>query len=466
MPQLLRTLLEREQAQIQAAKAKTAAAEPDQSLVDRYDWKKHARPKQLVPAGEWRFWLIMAGRYFGKTRTGAETARQWAEEKKGSIGALVGETPGEIDGTMVNGPSGIMACSPPWFRPIWVKSTGPGEAGTLTWPNGSVAYGFSASKPQKLRGPQFHWGWGDELAKWPYPTEAYDQLNFSLRLPGFGPPQAVFTTTPRPIPIVKQLLKRDRVVVTRGSTYENEANADPTYIQELLTKYENTRLGRQEINAEVLEDLAGTLWSLDLLEQLRLSDYDWKQLGRIVVAVDPSGGSEEGNDEQGIVVAGKWLDEVKKYDCAVVLEDRSCRLTPGGWGERAVKAAVDYQADCIVAEINFGGEMVKHTIETAAKELGVTTRVKVIHASRAKHVRAEPVSALYEKRRVRHVAGMTQLEDELSQFTPEGYQGKTSPNRADAAVWALTELLVGAVVAPGFGDTKTTPIVTRWGRGR
>jgi phage terminase large subunit-like protein len=472
LPRLDR-IIEREHARLQAAKPKLVET-PDESLVERYDWKKHARAKQLLPEGLWRFWLILAGRNFGKTRTGAESCIQWAREKPGSVGALIGQTPGEVDGVMVNGAlSGIMDCSPPWFRPVWTKSTGPGKAGTLTWPNGTVAYGFSASNPDSLRGPQFHWGWGDELAKWRYATKAFDMFNLALRLPGFGAPQAIFTTTPRPIPIIHALLKRSMTVVTRGSTYENEANTAPEYLQELLTQYERTRLGRQELDAEVLEDLAGALWSLDQLEQLRLEELDLSTVGRIVVGVDPSGGSEEGNDEQGIIVAGKRSVTVKgkAEEQAVVLDDRSCRLTPDGWGRRTVQAVVDYGADCVVAESNFGGEMVEFVVKTAAEAMGVTVRVELVHASRGKHVRAEPISSLYEQRRVMHLGQFADLEDELTQFTPEGYQGTSSPNHADAAVWALTRLMLGSKAA-GYGDLPRTAGSwgrvggARWGRAR
>jgi phage terminase large subunit-like protein len=417
---------------------------PDQSVIDEYNWAKNAREKQRLPAGDWRFWLILSGRYWGKTRTAAETVRQWAETKPKSLGALVGQTPEEVRFTMVEGESGILARSPPWFRPVWEPSKGAGKAGILTWPNGTTAQGFSATNYDKLRGPQFHWAWGDELAKWKAATKAFDQLNLSLRLPGFGPAQAIFTTTPRPIPIIRELLKRERVFITRGTTYENKENADPGYMAELLTQYERTRLGRQEINAEVLEDLAGAMWSHDQLDKLRLDEFDLQRLSRIVVGVDPSGGG----DEQGIIVAGRYLDEATGLESALVLEDRSCCLSPGGWGGRSVEAFADYMADCIAAEVNFGGDMVAHTIETAAKERKLVVKVKVLHASRGKHVRAEPISALYEKGRVHHLGIQPELEDELTQFTHAGYQGASSPNRADAAVWALTELLVVASEPP------------------
>lgn len=460
----MKAILERELVALRASKPRADAA-PEQSLLEKYDWKKHARPNQLLPVGDWRFWLLLAGRGFGKTRTAAETVRQWAETKPHSIGALVGQTPDEVRGTMVEGESGILAISPPWFRPLWHPSKGPGKAGTLTWPNGTVAYGFSAANPPKLRGPQFHWAWGDELAKWKYATAAFDQLNFGLRLPGFGPPQAVFSTTPRPIPLIRELVKRLKVVVTRGSTYENEKNLAPEFLAEVLTKYERTRLGRQELNAEILDDLAGSLWSLDQIDKLRLDDIELATLGRIVVAVDPSGGSEEGSDEQGIVVAGKRTiitkDRTERTQ-AVVLDDRTCRLTPDGWGRRAVQACVDYGADCIVAESNFGGEMVKSVIETAARDMGVTCRVELVHASRGKHVRAEPISSLYEQGRVVHQGSMAALEDELTQFTPEGYQGSQSPNRADAMIWALTELMLGAEPA-SYGGGRVSG---RWGHSR
>src|SRR5574337_17209 len=425
-----------------------------QSLPDEeaeallFDWPLWARPNQLTPPGEWFLWVIMAGRGYGKTRAGAEFVIAEAKEMPGSFGALVAETPMQARDVMIEGESGILACSPPWFTPDYEPSKR-----RLTWPNGTRASVFSAFEYDELRGPQHNWAWCDELAKWRYPREAWDNLALGLRLPPRA--RVCVTTTPRPIPLLKELLKADDTVVTRGTTYENLHNLSAQFKKQVLGKYEGTRQGRQELKAEMLEDLEGALWSHDMLDRLRVRDINLAELQRIVVAVDPSGSKDpqDEGDEQGIAVAGMFSDGDKTH--ARVLADRSCQLSPAGWGKRAVQAAIDWGADCIVGEVNYGGAMVEHVVQTAAKELGVTVRFQMVTASRGKHVRAEPISALYEQNRVKHVGTFAELEDELCLFTPLGWEGEGSPNRADAAVWALNELMVGAA-APGFDGLKSS----------
>lgn len=434
-----------------------ASLSDDETLALSFDWETWARPNQLAPPGDWYLWIILAGRGFGKTRTGAEWVIQQARDFPGTRGALVAETPAEARDVQVEGESGILACSPPWFYPDYEPSKR-----RVTWPNGTIATVYSAFDFEKLRGPQHHWFWGDELAKWTHAQEAWDQIAFGLRLPPHA--RGCITTTPRPIPLLKDLLKRKTAVITRGTTYENLHNLAANVRDELLLKYEGTRLGRQELNAELLEDLEGALWSHDMLDRLRVGAMP--PLGRVVVGVDPSGGSEGKNDEQGICVAAleQNIDDDTRPPRAVLLDDRSCKLKPDGWGRRAVQAAIDHNADCIVAEINYGGAMVEHVVQTAAAAMGVTVRVKVVTASRAKHVRAEPISALYDQQRVRHARCFPELEDELCLFTPNGYQGTTSPNHADAAIWALTELTGGA--APAGYDGLGEKIRGSWGRRR
>jgi phage terminase large subunit-like protein len=428
----------------------------DEAEALLFDWPLWARPNQLTPAGDWFLWIIMAGRGYGKTRAGAEFTIGEAMELPGSFGALVAETPAQARDVMIEGESGILACSSPHFMPDYEPSKR-----RLTWPNGTRASIFSAYEYEELRGPQHNWAWCDEMAKWRYPREAWDNLALGLRLPPRA--RVCATTTPRPIPLLKELMKADTTVVTRGTTYENLHNLSAQFKKQVLGKYEGTRQGRQELKAEMLEDLEGALWSHDMLDALRVADVHTDSLQRIVVAVDPSGSkdaSDEG-DEQGIAVAGMFTDGEKTH--GRVLADRSCRLSPAGWGKRAVQAAIDWKADCIVGETNYGGAMVEHVVQTAAKELGVTVRFQMVTASRGKHVRAEPISALYEQKRVKHVGTFAQLEDELCLFTPLGWEGEGSPNRADAAVWALTELMVSPA-APSYDGLEGT--TSSWRRRR
>lgn len=417
------------------------------------DWPLWARPNQLTPPGEWFVWLLLWGRGGGKTRTGAEFAIQQAREIPGSHGCLLAETPAQARDVMVQGQGGssIMECSTSDFRAEFEPTKR-----LVTWPNGSTAHTYSAFEYEELRGPQYNWAWVDELAKFRWPEEAWDNMLFGLRLPPRA--RVCVTTTPKPIPLIKRLMKRDTTYVSRGTTYENLSNLDKNFAREILDQYEGTRKGRQELRGEMLEDLEGALWTHDALDGLRTAYPKPDELRRVVVAVDPSGGKEEGNDEQGITVQG-----ITHGGEGVLMDDVSCKLTPAGWGKRVVQAAIQHQADCVVAETNYGGAMVEHVVLTAAQALEVTVRVKVVTASRGKVVRAEPVSALYEQRRVRHAGTFGELEDELCGFTERGYEGDGSPNRADALVWGFTELMLGAGPA-SYGDLQKTAVA--WHRRR
>lgn len=377
----------------------------------------------------------MAGRGFGKTRTGAETVRSWMcgktplEAGRARRFALVGETAADVRDVMVEGPSGILAVHPPDFRPIYEPSKR-----RLTWPNGAMATTFNATEPDQLRGPEHDAAWSDELAKWMYARDTWDMLQFGLRS-GDNPRQIV-TTTPRPIPIIREIIAMPETRVTIGSTYENRANLAPSFFRTTVRRYEGTRLGRQELHAEILDDVAGALWTRKRLDDCKIKAVP-VDLQRVVVAVDPSGtrGPEDKkSDEVGIVVAGKGVD-----GRAYVLADRSCRLPPAQWGARVAKAYRDFEADRVVAEANFGGAMVELVVKTA-DELVSYEEVK---ASRGKVVRAEPVAALYEQGRVSHVGNFPTLDDQLAAFTPDGYVGPGSPDHADALVWALTSLMLG-----------------------
>lgn len=301
----------------------------------------------------------------------------------------------------------------------------------LTWANGAIATLFSAEEPERLRGPQHDRLWCDELAAWKYLRETWDMAMFGLRLG--DRPRTCITTTPKPLPLVKEIAKDARTVITRGSTFDNASNLAPTFLKAIRDKYEGTRLGRQELNAEILDDLPGALWTRDAIDEHRVRQVP--DLQRIVVAVDPSGtkGESDDGDEIGIVVAGKGVD-----GRAYVLADRSCKLSPDGWGRRAVAAYEEFKADRIVAERNFGGAMVEHVIRTIDRKASY----KEVTASRGKVARAEPVAALYEQGRVSHVGSFPELEDQLCMIDASGYIGEGSPDRADALVWALTELMI------------------------
>jgi phage terminase large subunit-like protein len=394
-----------------------------------YDWRFWARPSQLPPEGEWRVWLLLAGRGFGKTRTGAELIRARAMARVARRLAFVAPTAGDARDVMVEGASGILAISPPWERPRYEPSKR-----RLTWPNGAVATLFSADEPERLRGPQHDAAWCDELASWRYP-EAWDMLMFGLRLG--RDPRVVVTTTPRPTTLLRQLIVDPKVMVTRGTTYENRANLAAAFFGQIIGKYQGTRLGRQELDAELLEDVPGALWNRGMIEAVRASSAP--ELIRVVVAIDPAASSTEGADETGIVVAGK--DERGR---GWVLADASGRYQPAEWAKAAVAAYRAHRADRIVAEVNNGGEMVEATL----RMIEPNAAFSAVRASRGKVTRAEPIAALYEQGRVFHVGAFPHLEDQMCAFTAELPGDASSralghsPDRVDALVWALTDLLV------------------------
>lgn len=328
--------------------------------------------------------------------------------------------------TCIEGDSGLLNVLPRDAIQTWNRSLG-----ELILVNGTRYKTFSADEPERLRGPQHHRAWADELAAWRYP-EAWDQLMFGLRLGDH--PQAVVTTTPKPTPLVKSLVAAATSKVTRGSTFDNAKNLAPSALAMLKEKYEGTRLGRQELEAEILGDLPGALWSMASLDSYRLRTSP--DLARIVVAVDPAVTATESSDEHGIVVAG--LAEDKR---GIVLEDASLSGSPMEWARRAVSLYRSWEADAIVIEVNQGGDMVAHTIRT----IDPNVKIKEVRASRGKHVRAEPIAALYEQGRVAHVGSFPELEAQMTQMTTSGYEGEGSPDRVDALVWALTDLFPAMV---------------------
>lgn len=394
-----------------------------------YDWRFWGRPEQLPPPGKWLTWLVLAGRGFGKTRTGSEFVRAEVKAGRARHIAIIAETAADARDVLVEGPAGILACHPPHERPNYEPSKR-----RLTWPNGAVASLFNATEPDQLRGPNFDLAWCDEAAKWQYAQETWDQLQFALRI-GEHPRQIV-TTTPRPIPLIKALVKAETTVTTSGATFENAANLAPSFIKSIKDRYAGTRLGRQELLAQILDDVPGALWTRETIDKAR-ARVELPDMVRVVVAVDPSGAGsqdDEKADAIGIVVAGKGVDG-RGY----VLADRTCKLSPAGWGRRAVDAYHEFRADRIVAERNYGGAMVQHVIRTTDPKVAY----KEVVASRGKILRAEPIAGLYEQGKVSHVGDLDQLEDQLCQMCGDGYLGDGSPDRADALVWALTELMLG-----------------------
>lgn len=396
-----------------------------------HDWGWLARPEQLAPDGDWRVWLMMAGRGFGKTRAGAEWVRSIAESDPSARIALVGATLGEVRSVMVEGASGLLSIAPWWNRPVFSPALR-----KLIWRNGAVATLFGAAEPESLRGPQFSHGWADEIAKWAGGEAAWDNLMMGMRL-GVAP-RVLATTTPRPVPLVRGLLERGDVVVTRGRTADNAAHLADGFIAAMERSYGGTRLGRQELDGELIEEVEGALWNRDLLERCRVVHVRGGGvvgLSRVVVAVDPPASAH--GDACGIVVAGLGQD-----GRAYVIADASVEgATPEGWARAVAASALVHGADRVVAEANNGGAMVESVLRAAVAGLPV----RLVHASRGKVARAEPVAALYEAGRVAHRGAFPALEDQMcGMMLGGGYAGPgRSPDRADALVWALTELMLG-----------------------
>jgi phage terminase large subunit-like protein len=390
----------------------------DQELEIAYwDWRTWARPEQLPPPGNWRVWLIQAGRGFGKTRIGAEWTRASAQAYP--LVNIIGATADDARDIMIEGESGILACCPPHERPDYLPSKR-----RLEWPNGARTLIFTADEPERLRGKQHMRLWMDEVAAWRHP-EAYDQAMLGLRLG--SNPQAVATTTPRPTRFIRDLIADPSTVVTRGSTYDNRANLAPQFLDQIVKRYEGTRLGRQELAGELLLDVPGALWTLAMFDERRSAP----DLKRIVVAIDPAASSNEDSDETGIIVAGQGID-----GDWYVLADRSGIFAPDEWAKRAIAAYDEFDADRILAEVNNGGEMVAAVLRTVRDHIPFTA----VHASRGKAIRAEPIASLYAQGRVWHTQPFDTLEDQLVSWTPDS---GTSPDRLDALVWALTELSDG-----------------------
>lgn len=393
-----------------------------------YHWAFWARPDQLPPPGEWRTWLLLGGRGAGKTRSAAEWVRAEVESGRRRNMGIIGPTADAVRRIMIEGPSGILAVCPPWCRPNYEPSTR-----KIVWPNGGTVYAFSAEEPDRLRGPNFDGHWSDEITSWANAADVWDMLMMALRIPGpqGHQPCGLVSTTPKNQALLRQIMEASSTVVTRARTSDNASNLDASTLAYLNDKYGGTRLGRQELDAELLADIEGALWKRELIDANRLGPdemSDW--LTRVVVAVDPPGGNARANAECGIVVCG--CDPDGFY---YVLADLSGRYSPEQWAVRAVSAYHDWGADRIVAERNFGGAMVESTIRAVDQNVAV----RMVTASRGKAIRAEPIVALYEQGRVHHVGEFSALEDQMCGWDP--IANGPSPDRVDALVWAMTDLV-------------------------
>ena len=403
------------------------------ALEARAKWQSTARPNQLTPWGNWAVWLMLAGRGFGKTRAGAEDVAWYANCNPGARTAIIAPTYSDARDTCVEGESGLLSILPKACINTWNRSMG-----ELHLENGSRFKLFGAEEPDRLRGPQHHRAWCDELGAWRY-AETWDQMLFGLRLG--ADPRVVVTTTPKPTKLIKELSKSKKSVVTRGSTFDNEENLAPAALAQLKAKYEGTRLGRQELMAEILEQSEGALWTLEMIENAR-----WKaappDMQRKVVSIDPAITSKAESNLTGIIGAGLGVDR-RGY----VLADATGQYSPDQWARKAVELYHSIGADRFVAEGNQGGDMVRHTISSVWRNAPIT----IVHASRSKQARAEPVVALYEQNKISHCGIFSELEAQMCSWEPLSNPPMPSPDRLDAMVWAFTDLMLGHDGRPVFG---------------
>jgi phage terminase large subunit-like protein len=416
---------------------------PDEALALEYEWRFWARPEQLPPDGDWMTWLFMAGRGAGKTRAAVEWVHEKAETHPGARIAIVGRTAKDVREIMVEGESGIMARVRPWLMPKYQ----PGLA-RITWPNGTIGLLHSAQEPNSFRGFQQHFYWADEMAAWDYP-ESYTQLKLGLRLGQH--PQGVVTTTPRPVKHMRDLLERATTAVTRGTTYDNLQNLAPTFRDQILSEYEHTRIGKQELLGQLLLDSPNSLWNRTMLDECRVTTHP--PLRRILVTVDPAATSSAKSNNTGIVVVG-----IASSGLRYVLEDGTVHDKPHVWAARGAYLYHKHKAERLIAEINTGGDMV----EAILRVVDPTVAFKGVHSSRGKQARAEPIAALYEKGMVKHVGTFEHLEDEMCTFDPlanrRGLSGDSdSPDRLDALVIGLTELGTGPRTPLGNLNFNVSP---------
>lgn len=432
----------------QLAKLKTDLS-PEAQAALLYDWDRWKRVNQTPPPGDWSGWLVLGGRGGGKTRTGAEWVRAEIESGRARRVALIAETSADGRKVIVEGEGGILSVCPPWNAPEYLPSQR-----RLTWPNGAIATLYDAREPDQLRGPQHDLAWLDEGAKYRYAQDVFDQMLLGLRL-GVHP-RWLMTTTPRPIKLIKDLVKDSKVVVTRYSSRDNLRNLAASFKSNVIDRYAGTRIGRQEIEAEILEDVPGALWTRRNLDEHRVRVADVPPLSRLVVAVDPAITSGDSANETGIICAG--IDEKQR---GYVIEDATLRGSPDEWARRAISTYRKYEADCIVAETNQGGEMVERVLRSVDPNIPY----RKVMATRGKYVRAEPIAALYEQGRVSHVGTFPELEDQMIAFTPEAASDRKpneSPDRVDALVWAFTDLFASMTIPQ---RAERDPDFERYGRG-
>ena len=398
-----------------------------------FHWPLWARDNQMPSDDVWRIWLLLAGRGFGKTRTGAEWVRARVESGASRRIALVARTPHEVRDIMIQGDSGILSVCPPWNTPTWESSKR-----RLTWPNGAMAFAFSSYEPDQLRGPQFDAAWCDELASWQYPRLTWDNLAFGLRLGAY--PKCVVTTTPKPIELLRELATRDDVEITKGSSYDNSQNLPPGFIDAIAGRYEGTNTGQQEIYAQLLKEADGALWKREWIDDHRMENPS-EDINMKVVAIDPAVTFDPNrSDETGIIVAGisddgrlRVLDRDKHY---WVLEDASGVMTPDAWANRAVELFHKHEADFITGETNQGGALIETVLRHA--DGGQFIRFEGVHATQGKRARAELPSPPSTSRAAPTTSGeFSQLEDQMCGWTP---QSSDSPDRMDALVWAINGL--------------------------
>ena len=441
-----------------------ASMELEEQMKVRYDWHLWARPNQLMPPNPWHAWWLISGRGFGKTRTGAESIREWHKQGYNRF-VLVAPTAADGRDVMVEGESGILSVYPlgdplmPLYEPskrriTWPRRSAPGidrggkGSKHISVGTQAVATLFSDERPDRLRGPQSEKAWVDEPGTYEHLRDTWDNLQMGLRLG--DNPQVIATTTPKPKFVLKDILAEPGTIITRGSTYENAANLADAFLRHILNKYEGTRTGLQELHAVLLEEAEGALWTRDMIENYRPQTLPLME--RLLVAMDPADGREDG-DEQALAVCGRGSDG--RY---YVIHSEGVRITPYQWAIRAIKLWQYYQADRIVFEANRGGPWVLEVLRRAAEDLGIDAPFKEVNATRSKRTRAEPVAALYEQGKVSHVRRFVELEDQMCNFT--GSQGEKSPDRMDALVWGLTDLSQQTMVGFNPADHHNKELVT------
>jgi phage terminase large subunit-like protein len=425
---------------------------PDAQALLKFDWSFWARPEQIAPLGDWRTWLILAGRGFGKTRSGAEWVRDELESGKHMQAGVIGATKESTRKIQVEGPSGILEVCPPHFRPIYEPSNT-----RLVFPNGAICHLYTAEEPEKLRGPNLGIFWADEICAWGTPQQAksvYDMMSLCLRITGpkGDSPREVITTTPKPMPLLREIMKSPGTIITSGSIFDNAASLDAATLKFYVEKFKGTRLARQELYGEVLDAFEGALWTPEMLDRNRRVAPDFKIIRaensgaaclldtsngqrlyfkRIVVAIDPAGTANRKSNQTGIVVAALGEDED-----GYILQDLSGIYSPETWARKAIDAYHDWGADRVLAEQNYGGDMVASTLRAVDRSVPV----KLLVASRGKRVRAEPVAALDEQNRIHHVGQFPKMEDQMVTWDPMGTGD--SPDVMDARVWAITDLML------------------------